>query len=1537
MGVITPEQLAAKYGLDKEPVKTIKTKGAADLSSSASTAVHGMSMREAESFSDRGINVSPRTLDRAIDYRAEKQTVGEDFANSLLRGTIGALGVALEDLSYMSLQPVGEMLGVLDKYEKNIFATWGEELKNSGRELFPNYKRHDAGIWNVWDITSDLIENGLGFAIPGAIAGRAAMGLGKLSAAGLRSLSKGERLKAVSNLANVIRESGKADAVLSNISGGLLMNYAEGTMMGMETYQDLMSRVGQLNERGEVITEDMAVQAANQVRNMNRALMVTDMFAIHGLYKGTKGLRNTMKDPKAWKQNLKAAFTEFNSDNPIAQSLTEGFEEIAQGVLQREATNNVTGELGTRDFIQRIEEYFKDESMWYEGALGFLSGGVQSQGMKAISGAIDNRKASKLEAQIDNLSAQVNSETDPKKKVELQLALDELENTYYRTTRAGQYANQQKQLIENDEYLNKNLGSLAKQQALMELAIRENNEQAAAYVANAGFVRLFYDNASRGTLDSLERSLQDLIETPLSKEERESRGLSDNYTRDAQEHLAKIKELEKDYTAASAYINPAAIFFQTQNLKIQNQFLGATREVMNEVADKLKKDLSSQKVSGVSVEDVLNDRVTKTDDPVKNAKIDDFVNAVKSTPEYETYVNHRESEAEALTEIKSTKEDIERLKSKKYEKEIKEKIKTNEQAEQDQKKKNLQAEAQSKKQSKKLEAVEKAKKSQQPNQEQENKKDLAPKMPNVGIPATPKSPEDGGGNGVTLEEDLPAVNTDDLFGKETTDEKETGKENKKPPREGDSVQEEDEDVSPNSEDVEIEEEETPSLEDLSIEEIEFESDNPISWGENESEKVEDKNALAENIAAEKEDLSEHITPEKNAELRNSSKEYNQKTDQQNKATSSVIKVQTGNTREWSGGKETSDRLNSKTPIEQLRNVLDPEVAPAGTELYFEIDLQAPFFNPPGNEMSYDARRKKGLKGLTYQEALEMQGSGAHDFGPYAYFGVPIKVFTKDGKFLGYLPPISTNNSSGIAEGGFESLAATSLGKLRNDIVANPNQRFTGKVKQRLDGHYFKTSKPVDQEPTASHALPDVKTIILKGLKERIFGTNNTIPENIDNLALSSFVHKGHTYAVLPDGGVVPLFKKKLADGHIRALTSAVTIFSKIQAGVELSDNEKRDLNSFKSAGYTISTPNGIQNLLSKYVYLFPVDKAFNITEEDKALTSMKPTSGLAKYMLQKALGDKFIMAIEQNGLSFVNGFSQDSKTVGYSLSKNTPKEFLSSDKLQKALTSFFSMQYYNTDAAAMAKDDKFVDVFFDNAAGSIQSAKITYTSHILSSSTTNVVGNNIGTEDKPKYSYRVNPSIIIEDSFGQEENKTKEEPVKPEVKSETTESTVVEEEIKSTPTEGKAKTLEELDPDIAAIMGSNFGDDAIMSNSLGDSKFGEFRMYLFQKDIIDRYGNIKNYAEFQNLAAQWTTRLSERISERLGVPVRLQQLAWADPNNKMVANKRSLDFYDLAMKGITSKNAYLVKEMNWLRDNEFVQKMTVERLAELKQHKITCR
>lgn len=1523
MPIITPEQFA----------KGLKTnQGVADVIAPVSTAAINLSEREINSFTSRGTapSADPTTMNAAIDQRAEKQTVGEDFANSLARGTIGALGVALEDMSYMSLQPLGEMLGVLDSYEKNIFAAWGDQLKQSGRELFPNYKRHDAGMWNLWDITSDLIENGLGFAIPGAVAGRLGMGLGKLAAGGLKGLSKLEKAKRTAALANLIRETGKADAVLANISGGFLMNHAEGTMMGMETYQDLMSRVGQVNERGEIITEDMAVQAANQVRNMNRALMMTDMFAIQGLYKGTKGLRNTMRDPKAWRENLKAAFTELNAENPIAQSLTEGFEEIAQGVLQREATNNVTGDLGNKDFISRVGEYLSDESLWYEGALGFLSGGVQAQGMQAISNAIDNRKASKLENKIDSLKTQVDNETDPQKKQELQFILDDLENTYYNTTRAGAYANQQKQLVENDKYINKSLGSLAKQEALMQLAVRENNEQAAKFVANAGFARLFYDNAQRGTVDSLERALQDLLETPLTVEQREERGLSANYMLEAREHLAKIKELEKDYTAASAYINPAAIYFQTQNLKIQNQFLGETRNVMNEVADKLKKDLSSQKVSGVSVEDVLNDRVTKTDDPEKNAKIDEFVKAVKTTPEFETYQNKREDEAFALTEIESTKEDIKRLKSKQYEKTVKEEIKKNEQEQQDKKKKNLQAEAQSKKQAKKLEAVEKARESQQPNQEQKGEKQqnkspeaVAPEVP----PITP--PKDGGDSGgVTLEEDLPNVDINSVFGNE----EKTPEESKQTPKEqeGDSVQNEDEDVTPNPEDVISEEEEIgPSLEDLGPEGIVYTEESPLTWGEDEAEQVEEKNAIAENQAAEKEDLSEHITPEKNAELRNSSKEYNQKNSEQNKIAPTAIKITTGNTRagSYESGKETSDSLNPNTSPEQLANVLDPEVAPAGTELVYEIDYESKFFNPPGNEK----------KGLSYREALELQNSGAHDYGPYAFFGVPIKVFTKDGKFLGYLPPIYSNTSVGNSEGGFEALAATPLGKLRNNIVSNPETRFTGKVKQRLDGHYFKTSKPIDQEPTASHALPDVKTIILKGLSDKIYGTNNAVPGNIDSIALSTFVRKGHTYAVLPDGGVVPLFKKRLSDGHIKALTSAVTIFAKIQSGAELTESEKKDLNTFKQAGYTISTPNGIQNLLAKYVYLFPVDKAFNITEEDKALQTMKPTSGLAKYMLQKALGDKFIMAVEQNGLSFVNGFSQNSKTVGFSLSKNTPADFLSSGKLQEALNKFFSMQYYNTDAATMAKDDKFTDVFFDNAAGSVQSNKVSYTSHILSSSTTNVVGNNIGTEENPKYSYRVNPSIIIDDEFGQEENKEKPVESKVEESPATEEKTNEKANESKTPVEGKAKSLEDLPPDIAAIMGANFGDDAILSESLGSSKFGEFKAHLFQKDIIDRFGNIKNHTDFQNLAARWTTKLSERISERLGVPVRLQQLAWADANGKLVANKRSLDFYDLAMKGITQKNAYLVKEMSWLKDNQFVQKMTVERLAELKQHKITCR
>lgn len=1515
MGVITPEQLAQQYGfsLSGDPAKPIKPVKAAagDLASPGAPSFLPMSYREAQSFSSRGIPVAPKTHDQAVDYRAEDQSFGEDLANTIARGTIGALGVALEDLTYMPLQPLGEALGVLDSYEKNIFAAWGEELKNSGRELFPNYKKHDAGMWNGWDIVSDLIENGVGFAIPGLVAGKIGMSLGKLGMRGLSALGKTERFAKVAAYANALREAGHLDKVISTVGGGFLSNYAEGTMMGMETYQDLMSRVGELNKDGEVITEEMAVQAANNVRNMNRALMMTDMFQIHGLYKGTKAIRNTVYDPRAWKENLKAAFTTINAENPFYQSLVEGFEEIAQGVLQREAANNVTRDLKDSDFVERIGKYLSEESLWYEGALGFLSGGVQSQVMKFGSDMLDVRKANKLQAQIDNLSAQMNQETDPAKKEDLQLVIQDLEDQRSRATRVGQYESQQQQLLNNEEYLGKSLDSLAKQQSLMELALREGNERAADYIAKAGFSKLFFDNASRGTVDSLERSLQDLIDQDLSNEEREARGLAANYKDQARQHLTKIKELEKDYLKASAYINPAAIYFEIQNLKIQNEFLGGTRNIMNEISDGLKKDLASQKVTGVSVEDVLNDRVTKTDDPEKNAKIDSFVSAVKKTPAYKEYQNLRESEGKALEYIEDTEDRLKTLKSKAYEKEIRDKIKANEQAEQDSKKKAVQAEAQSKKQSEKIKRVNEAK-GVQPSPEEEVE-ETSPVVP-------PK--DDGGGSGAVAEkeaipeEKLP--NVPDLFSQVNEEQKK--EEDKTTSEEGADVQAEDDDFTPNLEDVEEGESEvTPSLEDLQPLEGEI-TDTPLIW-DNSVENTETSNGILENLNAE-EDLSALPTPEANAGLREKlDKEYNNKVAEANKLESSDagIKVTTGNTRggSYKGGKETSDELNPNTDPEQLRNILDPDVAKPGTGVYFEIDYDSPYFNPPGNT----------IKGLSYGAAQE-KGS---DFGPYAFFGVPIKVFTADGKFIGYLPAITVNNNVGIAEGGFNQLAGSALGLLRAKIVANPDTRFTSKVKSRLNGHYFKTKESAKDEKLASDAVKDSDTLIVKGLNDKLFATNGKVPENLDKIAQEVFVERGHTYIVLPDGGVVPLFKQKLNNSHKKMLASAVTLFAKAQSKANLTEEDKKNIAAFKKAGYNVSTLAGIESLLNKYVYLHKVDKAFNLIAEDHALETLKPTSSLAKWMKSKSITDKAVMAKEGNGIAFVNPFSPNAGSIGISIGPNTPAGFVESQKFASELEKFLNEQFYNTDVAALSDNESFTDVFFDENSGQIESMKVPYSKHLMSHGTTNIVGHNIGTEDKPKYSYRVNPTIMIETEVAATESK-------PEIVEEKSVAPEISEETKAPKTKGeKVKTVDDLPPHLRAIFGKDVNDDALPSEALSSVKAGEFKSYLMFKGIMNQKGYVTNYAEFQNAAAEWTTRLSKRISETLGVPVRLMQLATLDVNNRVIMNQRSLDFFDLATRGVTNKTAYLVKEMEWLRDNQFVQKMTAQRLTELKQHKITCR
>jgi hypothetical protein len=684
MRILTPEDLAQKYPEFGDPSnkKVVGRPGQADLAPTASTTALSMTQREYESYAKRGINIDPENPQNAWLLRAEDQSSAERAGNAIVRGTIGALGVMLEDASYMTLQPLGEVTGVLGDWEQNLVAQWGKQIKEYGHEAFPHYTADPSKIsWSPWAILGDLIENGLGFAVPG-------VGISKAVGMGTRAL----RATKVKQLADAMKKaagaSGSAERAANFILPGMVSNWAEGSMMGFETYQGLI-------DQGYSVEE--ATSAADEVRRTNMALMFTDMIQLHGVYQGTKAMRNTMRNPAEWRQNLKAAFTTANADNPVFQAFVEGGEEIFQGIIQREAENKITVEgkelRKEKDIFGRIGEYLQEESVWYEGALGFLSGGAQQVLMKEMGNAIDRNKYNKIVNQINAIDAEIATATNAETKSTLILRKKDLEDQAARTTQQGMYESQQKLISETEEHIKHRYQKEIELNILAKQALEAGDTKAYEQIQSAKFSTIVYDNMVRGTLDTLERSLEDMMSQQLSKEELEDKGWDENYKEKIQSDIKLIKTLEQDFIESQNYLNPSEVYHAKQKIRVTQQQLNGTMSRINDILNGTKNEKGEVETHGLkaTAERIANElkasefnfnkfmagglKLGDIENEAERNKLSRALDKIKSTKEYKDYLVADEHRKDTLDELDADEKFLVQKTSKEYQQKYKDLIK----------------------------------------------------------------------------------------------------------------------------------------------------------------------------------------------------------------------------------------------------------------------------------------------------------------------------------------------------------------------------------------------------------------------------------------------------------------------------------------------------------------------------------------------------------------------------------------------------------------------------------------------------------------------------------------------------------------------------------------------------------------------------------------------------------------------------------------------------------------------------------------------
>lgn len=337
---------------------------------------------------------------------------------------------------------------------------------------------------------------------------------------------------------NVLAQAGEA------IPAGILQNRFEGTAMAVQTYEEVMNDLSAAIDAGDLTYEQaqkIAAQEASGVRTANMAMMVQDIFQHALLFRARGATRTGYQRPGfTWnpRKYLRSAFEDSKSirnyavNNFIVQGVGEALEEGFQSGLQNSAIrsardsardliketggdlSNVAPEFGSRigrSALQRYMDHMTTDDARFEMAVGFFAGAGQRMVQSYTRQAADTRAYNKYTKQIEALKKELPTDT-VQNRARREKKIAELEYKRALETEKGR-AEAAKNLLDTLKTGVKDavLFSLETDELITDLT-EQNLSELAKGIQDKAFYQLFMKHAANGTVDHLERHLQDVAE-----------------------------------------------------------------------------------------------------------------------------------------------------------------------------------------------------------------------------------------------------------------------------------------------------------------------------------------------------------------------------------------------------------------------------------------------------------------------------------------------------------------------------------------------------------------------------------------------------------------------------------------------------------------------------------------------------------------------------------------------------------------------------------------------------------------------------------------------------------------------------------------------------------------------------------------------------------------------------------------------------------------------------------------------------------------
>lgn len=395
-------------------------------------------------------------------YRGRQQGTADEFGNALARTITTIVGETIQGIAAplaLGTSVAQEISGGNATFNDPLGITdLGESVSNWGNDNFKIYRSGDNYSRNWHEYIADNIPQ-LGSSVASFMVGA---GYTKFASMGIKAMANASKISKFNKFANAVRQTKYIDDILKAtptltqrgkdvskaLGASIVMRNMENMMEargvkknlhndlmntfrnesefmkalnsegGKEYVEDAQRNGNEISEQG--LADFVSSKAAWQDYGTNYTNLMFDFVQVLPFYKTTVKTRGNAKNYNILKAEApakgltipKKTFNNYalpvikNAGSQIALQSTEGFEEIINGISEKEGMyygKNLLNLTKDKSFLNRLGEYLTDPQIWEQGLWGML-GGTVFQGISSGVKKLDKNYESDNKQRIDEIN-----------------------------------------------------------------------------------------------------------------------------------------------------------------------------------------------------------------------------------------------------------------------------------------------------------------------------------------------------------------------------------------------------------------------------------------------------------------------------------------------------------------------------------------------------------------------------------------------------------------------------------------------------------------------------------------------------------------------------------------------------------------------------------------------------------------------------------------------------------------------------------------------------------------------------------------------------------------------------------------------------------------------------------------------------------------------------------------------------------------------------------------------------------------------------